>query len=73
VYTSCQSLNVRKPHSDAAVCVSRVAEAVDDDRVVGALERAHALTLEHSMLSDAPETSWQTIVVPALQVLPVPF
>jgi len=44
---------------------------VDDDRLVGALERAHALTLEYSMLSDAPETSWQSVVVPALQVPPV--
>ena len=46
---------------------------MDDDRLVGALERAHTLTLEHSMLSDAPETSWQTVVMPALQVPPVPI
>ena len=44
---------------------------MDDDRVVGALERAHALTLEYSMLADAPEMSWQTNVLPALQVPPV--
>ncbi len=47
----------------------RVAEAVDDDRLVAALDRVHAVYMEYSLLSDLPSTSWTNVVAPALQVI----